>query len=73
MSSIRNASKWLGAAMVVFGIVCFPFAIWFPGPWGVLSLVLIIVGCFLLVAAMKGAQQMADTHLPPDGDPPPAA
>jgi hypothetical protein len=49
---MRTALKWLGVALVVTGVAVFPFAIWFPGPWGVISLALVIIGCVLLVAAM---------------------
>ena len=47
--------------MVVLGVAVFPAAVWFPGPWGVISLLLVIAGCFVLVGAGKGVQ-------PPDED-----
>lgn len=48
---MRHILKWPGFALVAIGITVFPFAIWYPGPWGVLSLVMIMVGCFMLVIA----------------------
>ena len=52
--------KWLGAGMVVLGVAVFPAAVWFPGPWGVISLLLVIVGCFVLVASSRGARRSED-------------
>lgn len=63
---MRKLLKWLGFAMVAFGIVCFPFAIWFPGPWGTLALLLVMGGCFALVGAMRGTPK----EYSPDEDPP---
>ena len=68
---MRKLLRWLGFAMVSFGIVCFPFAIWFPGPWGVISLVLVMGGCFVLVGAMRGAPEDGDSDGSSDiGQPP---
>ena len=36
---MRAFFRWLGFAMVAGGIAVFPFAIWFRGPWGVITLV----------------------------------
>jgi hypothetical protein len=66
---MRTLLKWLGFAMVAFGIVCFPFAIWFPGPWGTIALLGVMGGCFALVGAMHGAPERS---IPADEDPPEA-
>ena len=50
---MRAAFKWLGFALVAIGVAAFPFAIWYPGPWGVISLVLVMIGCFVLVAVLR--------------------
>ncbi len=62
--------KWPGFALVAFGVAVFPFAIWFPGPWGVISLVMIMAGCVLLVLSLKGAGLMGNDQLSdvPDGE-----
>jgi len=52
---MRQAFKWPGFALVAFGVAVFPFAIWFEGPWGVLSLVMVMIGCFLLVLTLRGS------------------
>ena len=46
--------------MVVLGVAVFPAAIWFPGPWGVISLLLVIAGCFVLVLSNRGAPSPED-------------
>lgn len=51
---MRQTFKWTGVGLVVFGIAVFPLAIWFVGPWGVLSLVMIMIGSFLLVLSLRG-------------------
>ena len=51
---MRTVFKWLGFVLVASGIAAFPFAIWLPGPWGVLSLVLVMIGCMVLVATLTG-------------------
>jgi hypothetical protein len=56
--------RWLGFAMVAGGIAVFPFAIWFPGPWGVIALALVALGCLVLVAAIRAAAEPSD----PDAD-----
>ena len=55
---MRQAFKWPGFALVALGITVFPFAIWFEGPWGVLSLVMIMIGCVLLVLSLRGSGLM---------------
>jgi hypothetical protein len=65
---MRTLLKWLGFAMVVFGIVCFPFAIWFPGPWATIALLLVMGGCFALVGAMYGAPVTGSTDEPAETD-----
>ncbi len=45
--------KWLGFALVAAGVAVFPFAIWFPGPWGVISLLCIMAGCVVLLLVLK--------------------
>jgi hypothetical protein len=45
--------KWFGFVLVATGVAVFPFAIWFPGPWGVIALVLVMIGCFMLVAVLR--------------------
>ena len=50
---MRTASKWLGFALVATGVAVFPFAIWFPGPWGTIALVLVILGCIVLVLVSR--------------------
>jgi hypothetical protein len=57
--------KWTGFAMVAFGITVFPFAIWVPGPWGVIALLLVMFGCVVLLAAMVLGKRAA----PPDSGP----
>ena len=52
---MRQILKWSGFALVAFGIAVFPFAIWFPGPWGVISLVMVIAGCLLLVLVLPAS------------------
>ncbi len=54
---MSGALKWLGFALVAIGVAVFPFAIWFPGPWGVIALVLIMIGCVLLVLALKALRE----------------
>jgi hypothetical protein len=51
---MRTVFKWLGFVLVTSGIAVFPFAIWVPGPWGVLSLLLVMIGCMVLVATFTG-------------------
>jgi hypothetical protein len=47
----------------------FPFAIWYPGPWGVMSLVMIMIGCVLLVLALRGSGLVAlDVQIEAPGD-----
>ncbi len=50
---MRTSFKWLGFALVAAGVAVFPFAIWFPGPWGVMSLLTIMVGCVVLLLVVK--------------------
>jgi len=67
---MRQAFKWPGFALVALGIAVFPFAIWYPGPWGVMSLVMIMFGCVLLVLALRGSGLVAldeQTEAPGDG------
>ena len=56
---MRRVLKWPGFNLVALGITVFPFAIWYPGPWGVLSLVMIMVGCFMLVIARPAESGLA--------------
>lgn len=66
---MRQAFKWPGFALVALGIAVFPFAIWFEGPWGVMSLVMIMVGCVLLVLSLRGAGLVVpDEHNEEPGD-----
>lgn len=55
LAGMRAIAKWLGAALVTVGVIAFPAAIWYPGPWGVVSLLLVMFGCVFLVAALRGA------------------
>jgi hypothetical protein len=51
---MRAYLKWLGVAMVVTGVASFPMAIWIiTGPWAVLCLLLVMVGCVLLLFAPR--------------------
>jgi len=52
--------KWIGAGMVALGVAVFPAAVWFPGPWGVISLLLVIAGCFVLVLSRNAVQPPED-------------
>lgn len=45
--------KWLGFALVAAGVAVFPFAIWFSGPWGVISLLCVMAVCVLLLLVLK--------------------
>mgnify|MGYP001576080142 CR=1 FL=1 len=61
--------KWTGFAGVAFGIAVFPFAIWFPGPWGTISLLLVMFGCVFLVAArVLGPAGPDEAQAPGDED-----
>jgi hypothetical protein len=51
--AMRSTLKWLGFALVAAGVAVFPFAIWFPGPWGVIALLCVMAGCLLLLLALK--------------------
>lgn len=51
---MRQAFKWPGFTLVALGIAVFPFVIWLPGPWGVMSLLMIMIGCVLLVLSLRG-------------------
>ena len=64
---MRQLFKWPGFALVVLGIAVFPFAIWFPGPWGVISLVMIMTGCFLLVFARPASSGLGERDEAGDG------
>lgn len=57
---MRQILKWPGFALVALGITVFPFAIWYPGPWGVISLVMIMVGCFMLVIARPAESELTE-------------
>src|SRR5512141_1449016 len=50
---MRTSLKWLGFALVAAGIAVFPFAIWFPGPRGGVSLLSIMAGCVVLLLVLK--------------------
>jgi Na+/melibiose symporter-like transporter len=71
MHSMRQIFKWAGAALVALGVAVFPFAIWFEGPWGVLSLVMVMIGCFLLVLCLRGTGMVAPDEPGDDGGKPP--
>lgn len=62
---MRTVFKWLGVLLVAAGIAVFPLAIWIPGPWGVLSLLLVMIGCMVLVVTMRG--RSADGREESDG------
>ena len=59
--------KWPGAAAVMAGVACFPMAIWFPGPWAVISLLLVMGGCVLLVAALRAQRALMPEEDEPEG------
>ena len=61
---MRQILKWPGFALVAIGIIVFPLAIWFPGPWGVISLVMIMLGCFMLVFARPTSSDVGDSDEP---------
>lgn len=67
MLTLAAGLKWPGAAAVMAGVACFPMAIWFPGPWAVLALLLVMGGCVLLVAALR-AQRALTPEDEPDGE-----
>lgn len=54
---MRASLKWLGFALVAAGIAVFPFAIWFPGPWGVISLLVIMAGCVVLLVVKRTPEE----------------
>ena len=59
-----TALKWLGFAMVAGGIAVFPFAIWFSGPWGVITLLVVAVGCVVLIPALRRRGDADGTDAP---------
>jgi hypothetical protein len=61
---MRAAAKWLGFLFVAGGIAVFPFVIWFSGPWGVATLLVIGIGCLLLTAGIRNRHEPFDD----DGD-----
>ena len=62
---MRTYLKWLGVMMVVTGVASFPMAIWMiTGPWAVVCLLLVMVGCVLLLFAPRPG---AGAEVEPEG------